>query len=363
MGRVPSARGMYYGCVECRGRLLSIQVMSQKVGVDFMGQLSRDAAVVDTRRGRPCPECGERMARFATGGMHLKLEACPACYLVWLDPKVYQALPDLPDPDTQVVHPRRGYAMSTEAVEKLGRAQMDIVTERYRQQMGFNEAPDVWWKYVLAAFGVPVKTESQGLEDWPVVTGVIGGLMLLTGILTFGNLQGNVDALGLLPTDPFRMGGGTFITSFFLHGGPGHLLTNFYFLIVFGMNVEDYLGGWWYLLLVVVAALVGDGLHIMFDPRGELPIVGASGGLSGVLLFYAFAFPRARLGFFFWIFFVPRWITMSALGFILFWGVLQCLGLMLQLHGFSNVSALAHLGGAGVGLALWVFLRAKQKRA
>ncbi|HET6780958.1 MAG TPA: rhomboid family intramembrane serine protease, partial [bacterium] len=73
----------------------------------------------------------------------------------------------------------------------------------------------------------------------------------------------------------------------------------------------------------------------------------------GVLAFYILRFPKARLGILFRVFFYFRWIQMPAYAWGLLWVVFQLLGAFQQVSGTSNVSALAHLGGAAVGVALW----------
>jgi membrane associated rhomboid family serine protease len=119
--------------------------------------------------------------------------------------------------------------------------------------------------------------------------------MVLTFIFTLSNLHQIVMQFGLVPAELWRDGGITLITSFFLHGDLFHLIGNAYFLLIFGDNVEDQLGRWRYALVVLLAALAGDLLHVAADPRDTVPCIGASGGISGVIVFYALKFPQARL--------------------------------------------------------------------
>lgn len=132
---------------------------------------------------------------------------------------------------------------------------------------------------------------------------------------------------------------------------------NALFLAIFGDNVEDFLGPIRYGILLIGSSLTGDFLHMALDPRGELPMVGASGGISGVIAYYALQFPKARLvylvrfGFFF------RWVRFSAVTGFFGWVVLQFIGVWKQTAGLSHVSALAHLGGAVFGLAWWAISR------
>ena len=70
-----------------------------------------------------------------------------------------------------------------------------------------------------------------------------------------------------------------------------------YFLLFFGDDVENFLGPLRYIALLAIAALVGDLVHIASAPNSTIPCIGASGGIAGVITFYALAFPPAKIGF------------------------------------------------------------------
>ena len=178
--------------------------------------------------------------------------------------------------------------------------------------------------------------------------------MVTVGAFTYSDLDEYVQQWGLIPAQAWRFGGLTFLTSFFLHAGPIHLIGNAYFLIIFGDNVEDYLGRLRYLALLVLASLLGDGLHILLEPRSEMPCIGASGGISGIIVYYALQFPRARLGIILGCWYFFRWFYFPAYFALVCWLGLQGLIAYFQVSGLSNVSALAHLGGAGVGVGAWL---------
>src|SRR5204863_9416604 len=126
------------------------------------------------------------------------------------------------------------------------------------------------------------------------------------------HLQEIVERFGLVPAQATRSGGLTFVTAFFLHGGILHLAGNIYFLLVFGDDVENFLGPIRYLVLIALAAFIGDLAHIAADPQSQIPCIGASGGIAAVVTFYALQFPRIRLGFlirwYWWIRF-PAWFA------------------------------------------------------
>jgi membrane associated rhomboid family serine protease len=135
------------------------------------------------------------------------------------------------------------------------------------------------------------------------------------------------------------------------------LLGNLYFFITFGDNVEDYLGHKRFALLLVAATLTGAALHIAINPSSDIPCVGASGGISGLIAFYAFRFPEARLGWLFRMGLYFRWIRIPAWGWFGIWMLFQALGLILQVSGLSRVSAAAHLGGVLAGVLFWALWR------
>jgi membrane associated rhomboid family serine protease len=115
------------------------------------------------------------------------------------------------------------------------------------------------------------------------------------------------------------------------------------------------------LALILAAAFAGDVLHVTLDPHSDVPAVGASGGISGVIVFYALQFPHAKLGVMFrYFYYLFRWVTMSAFAALILWLALQIFGAFAQVGGFSRVSSLAHLGGAAVGFGLWLLYRWRQ---
>jgi len=131
-----------------------------------------------------------------------------------------------------------------------------------------------------------------------------------------------------------------------------------YFLLAFGHAVENFLRPLRYLALIALAAFIGDLAHIALDPRSQIPCIGASGGIAGVITFYALNFPRMRLAFLMrWGFIWFRWIRLPAWFVFVLWILFQIIGTLEQKAGMSSVSSAAHLGGAAVGLAAWFVWR------
>jgi membrane associated rhomboid family serine protease len=100
-----------------------------------------------------------------------------------------------------------------------------------------------------------------------------------------------------------------FFTSMFLHGSWLHVLGNMWFLYIFGDNVEDYLGHFKYLVFYLIAGLIAMGTQVAIYPHSNVPTVGASGAIAGVLGAYFIVFPKARVltAFFLFTLVVPIW--------------------------------------------------------
>jgi len=209
--------------------------------------------------------------------------------------------------------------------------------------------PQEGWKRVLFLAGLPVERKSGGLQRFPWATWGLAAVVTLVSLSAFANLERVVQQYGMIPAQFWRYGGLTVLTSFFLHGNWFHLLGNMYFLLVFGDNVEEYLGRARYAWLLFFATLTGDVCHAVFQPYSSIPAIGASGGISGLVAFYALQFPRSEI--YLWVFFWPVRVTAKVM--LAFWITLQIVGAVEQLSGTSAVASLAHLGGAAAGYLSW----------
>jgi membrane associated rhomboid family serine protease len=88
-----------------------------------------------------------------------------------------------------------------------------------------------------------------------------------------------------------------------------------------------------------------------------MPCIGASGGISGLITFYALRYPGARLSIWIGYWLRSYWLQIPAWGAFALWALFQLFGAYQQISGFSTVSAVAHLGGAAAGFTLWLVWR------
>ncbi len=155
---------------------------------------------------------------------------------------------------------------------------------------------------------------------------------------------------GLPETDVAIPAYATLITSMFLHGGWMHLIGNMLYLWVFGNNIEDAMGHAKFALFYLTCGIVAALSHALTDPSSTVPMVGASGAISGVLGAYVLLFPRARV-----LVLIPGLgLTKVAAGIVLgMWFVMQLFsgGMSIGSAG-GGVAFFAHIGGFLAGMAL-----------
>ena len=337
-----SAVGVFWACDACGGRTVALPVLRKVVSEPAIKALWLSAQSAALGRKR-CPTCGNRMCEASASGV--QLDVCKVCQFVWFDPREFEQLPALPVVEKKAELPQ------------AAREMVALYEVKRLQEQAEAEEPIETWQHVPAVFGLPVECNSPGLKSYPVLTWSVALAVLVVSIVGFVRGESFVDEFAFIPAQPWRHGGLTSITSFFLHGGIFHLVGNLYFLLVFGDNVEERLGWRRFGLLLLASTIAGDALHALGDPRGQIPCVGASGGISGVIAFYALTFPNARLGLYMRVFYRVQWVQFRAWVGMVIWVLLQGIGAAQQLTGFSNVSALAHIGGAAVGACLWLIWR------
>lgn len=146
------------------------------------------------------------------------------------------------------------------------------------------------------------------------------------------------------------------LTSMFLHGGWMHLLGNGLFLWVFGNNVEDSMGRLRFVAFYVICGLVAALAQVVVDPTAAVPMVGASGAISGVMGAYLLLYPRVRVNMLFIFFIFLRVIPLPAWVVLLWWFGLQVISALPGLAGVQEASGgvafMAHIGGFVAGVVL-----------
>src|SRR5512138_481398 len=144
----------------------------------------------------------------------------------------------------------------------------------------------------------------------------------------------------------------TIFTSMFMHGGWFHLISNMWFLYIFGDNVEGRMGGMRYLIFYLLSGVAAALLQIFVLPSSQVPTIGASGAIAGVLGAYLISFPRAKIASLVPILFIFTILEIPAAIFLILWFLLQIysgLGAM-QGANASGIAWWAHVGGFVFGM-------------
>jgi len=226
---------------------------------------------------------------------------------------------------------------------------------------------------------IPYHDENQTLRT-PYITIVLIALSVLAWLLLQGAgstlpLARSVCELGLIPGEltglvrsgtPFPMGEGlvcltdpgrqlsNLITSMFLHGSWMHLIGNMWFLWLFGNNIEDSMTRPRFVAFYLLTGLAAALAQVFANAGSAVPMVGASGAISGVMGAYLVLFPRVRvftmvpLGFFMTNMALPAWVM------LIYWMVLQFVGGVTSIiaEQTGGVAFWAHLGGFVAGVVL-----------
>lgn len=199
------------------------------------------------------------------------------------------------------------------------------------------------WLFIQGA-GSPLSL-ARSVCELGLIPGELSGALPVGTTFPMGN--------GLLcATDPGRQVWNVF-TSMFLHGSWMHLLGNMWFLWLFGNNVEDSMGRFRFVAFYLTCGIAAAVGQVLTDPGSALPMVGASGAISGVMGAYLLLYPNVRvycllvLGFFVTSVAVPAWFMLG------YWFLIQFVsGLAAFGGGMGGVAFWAHVGGFLAGLAL-----------
>ncbi len=156
----------------------------------------------------------------------------------------------------------------------------------------------------------------------------------------------------------------TVFTSMFMHGGLLHLGSNMLYLWIFGNNIEDKLGYGKFIIFYILCGVAAAYAHAITNPSSTVPMIGASGAVSGILGAYLLLFPHARVHtLIFFVFFIQV-VRLPAVFVIAFWVFIQIINGILS-KGMTNhggVAWFAHIGGFVFGiLMINIFMKNKRR--
>jgi membrane associated rhomboid family serine protease len=212
---------------------------------------------------------------------------------------------------------------------------------------------------------IPIK-DINPTERFAVVTAffiVVNSAVFIFELwLGAGGRDAFVAAFALIPQRLFFHGtsayreaipaGVTMLTSMFLHGGFLHIAGNMLYLWIFGNNVEDSMGRMRFVVFYFLCGMVAAYSHALANASSDVPMIGASGAISGILGAYLVLYPRARVLTLVAFGFYIRTVQLPAMFVLGFWFVLQFLSAMITSGSGEGIAWYAHVGGFVAGAAL-----------
>ena len=205
----------------------------------------------------------------------------------------------------------------------------------------------------------PIGDENAGTILKPIVNWTLIAICVAVFVYEFTLPPRALEAFffqyGVIPAELVQFQNvSSLLTSMFLHGGIGHLLGNMVFLFVFGDNIEDAMGHVSYLLFYLLTGIAAALTQVLLNPDSTIPMIGASGAISGVMGAYIVLFPhgKVRAVVFFTVMLVPAWIMIGV------WFALQLFSGFSTLGGpdVGGTAFWAHVGGFVAGAILvWIF--------
>ncbi|MCC7405041.1 MAG: rhomboid family intramembrane serine protease [Bdellovibrionales bacterium] len=351
-------------CTICGTRSVSIEIIERYFEVPSWRRVFKKGHGLIKSRKQACGKkpCHLRALNLNTDQGEVEIDICYPCGQVWFDHHELeiaakenrtgfdQKIPPALLEELKNIQVVDGTAVPQHTVFRFSSTDFQVkLLHRAFQRLG--------WRMVLAFFGLPVEQQNR-LRGTPWLTYGLTALVTVVSLFCFYAAPDLAVVLGYVPATPLRWAGLPIFTSFLVHADYGHLLGNLYMFYIFGDNVEDQLGAQ-FLGLILAGTVLGVLFHHVTTHSPEIPLVGASTGISAVVTFYALAFPRAQfnllLGFI-------LWVRIPVFFYVLFWVGLQVVGALTVSDEMVATSFGGHLGGALAGLLFWFAHRWSRKR-
>ena len=352
-------------CKECKGVWLDSDEMNDVVD-DLVSKDRTKNAVIDLDKlivGEVrikenhlcCPKCAEAMTKFNYAyDSNIILDKCESCNGIWTDYNEVMRLAVF----------RKGNPVLNRMGAAIAKDRGESLNNRYSDSSSSMSSSSPWYTGIGLRIIIPIG-DDQERNTFPFV--VVGIILLNVLIFLFQSFYFQGDAIrsfyfqfGLVPSSAFSSvsGGYSFLTSMFIHGSLWHLLGNMLFLWIFADNIEDRLGHFKFILIYLVCGLSADFLHVALNQHSQIPCIGASGAISGMMGAYFVLYPAAKIKTIVYgaIMDIPALVYLAGwLGFQIFFAVME------SGRSGGGVAWLAHIGGFAAGAAVGFIARFASK--
>lgn len=210
---------------------------------------------------------------------------------------------------------------------------------------------------------MPIGDDNSARRTVPIVTYALLAINIIVFIIELGGGDAFIEKWAFIPNRFLANPTGDFITLFtsmFMHAGWLHLASNMLYLWIFGDNVEDRFGHVKFLIFYLLCGLAATFAQLLFGSGSDLPNLGASGAIAGVLAAYVILFPQGKIR----VLMGQQTMQVSALIVIGLWILLQLfsgIGSITSSTATGGVAYMAHIGGFVAGLLLTFLFRGGKK--
>ena len=210
---VRTSGGVFYSCDVCGGRAVTIELLRKRFTPESINPLWLHATRGEGRIGLPCPSCRQPMISVPLSEQaEINVDVCQHCHFIWFDAhEVDTLVPRQPDP----VAPE----LPQKAREMLAIAEVERLAKQAEGSDLDSAAPEESWKQIAAFLGMPVEFDAPEEQRRPWATWLLSAAIICASLVAFSNLREVVQRFGLIPAEATRLGGLTFVTSFFHSSG------------------------------------------------------------------------------------------------------------------------------------------------
>ena len=276
-----------------------------------------------------CPRCNQGLKRFNYAyDSNIFLDKCPHCQGIWADGGEVKEVARYLKEDPRITAIAEGLIQRDQTLEDS--------TELSEALMGRVNPLILFMPKIV----IPLSDDTPR-QRVPVITIsiIILSTLIFISQLFIADPSSFFQRFGLIPAHFLSIG---LISSMFLHGGLLHLIGNMFFLWLFGDNVEDRFSRLGFFIFYLCCGLAGSALHSILNWGHVVPVIGASGAISGIMGAYFVFYPTARVK----LFFIYKILHIPAFLYLGIWFLFQLMfGFTFKITGISNIAWFAHIGG------------------
>ncbi len=340
----------FFLCPSCKGILSSVYALKKYIPSYEIKLAWADIASAKKSKTN-CPSCQNNMSKILASS-YAPFCLCANCQTAWFTKQEKLLLPDL--------FQRASSQKKLDTLTSKERVELAVSLAESAKAIHspLSPAPTLT-QALFSMVGLPIPKKGFPPLQEAHTTRIILYLMFSISIfyLYFKSDQ-SLDYFKFTGWGFFQHFGINFILSFFAHGSLWHLVSNAHFLRTFGPSIEERIGKTKFVLLLFCSHLVGN---ILFSFSNiNVPTLGASGGVMGILTLYGLSFPKEKIG----LFFITPLVSFTRWFWIPVWGALILLFFQNLIESsfqseFTKINYLCHLGGITTGVGFWVYLRKK----